>query len=124
MTDPKTPSAPHECPDCGEPAYIGFGLPAQCTSRECPFWSEDCWVKHVVELPDEEIGVEFEIEDEPTHPKLLGLPTLDDYLFAYANPPPIKSLVYQQSRAKVQKAIDETPVPFVLSPLDNDDDAC
>ena len=68
--DPKTGSAPHDCPDCGAPAYVGGpGMPCQCTNRECPFYSEDCWVLHVMELPDEEVGQEFDIEDdEPTVP--------------------------------------------------------
>ena len=65
MNDPKTPSACHDCPDCGAPAYIGGpGMPTQGTNRECPFYSEDCWALHVLELPDEEVGQEFDIEDE------------------------------------------------------------
>lgn len=73
MTIDTTPSAPHECPNCGEPAYLGFGVPAECTNRLCPFWSQDCWVKHVMEIPDDETGVEFEIEDdEDTLPGLYG----------------------------------------------------
>lgn len=62
-------------------------MPTQCTSRECAFYSEDCWVKHVVELPDDEgIGEEFEIEDEDTIP-FLKIPSLSDMLdSAYGKP--------------------------------------
>lgn len=74
VTEEKTGSAPHDCPNCGSPAYVGGpGMPTQCTSRVCPFYSEDCWVRWVMELPDEEEGVEFEIEDdEDTLPGLYG----------------------------------------------------
>ena len=81
MSDPLTPSAPHPCPSCGEPSYVGGpGMPTQCTSRECGFFSLDCWVRHVTELPDDEEGVEYDIEDEPTQPGTysnIGLPMLD-----------------------------------------------
>lgn len=72
MIDPKTPSCPHACPDCGAPAYVGGpGFPAQCTSRVCSFYSEDCWVRWVMEIPDDETGVEFDIdEDAKTDPGL------------------------------------------------------
>ena len=78
MNDPKTGSAPHDCPDCGAPAYVGGpGMPCQCTNRECPFYSEDCWVLHVMELPDEEVGQELDIEDEDTQP-YLKIPSFQD----------------------------------------------
>ena len=78
MNDPKTGSAPHDCPDCGAPAYVGGpGMPCQCTNRECPFYSEDCWVLHVMELPDEEVGQELDIEDEDTQP-WIKMPSFQD----------------------------------------------
>jgi hypothetical protein len=67
--DPKTPSAPHDCPQCGEPAYIPFYGPAECTSRACPWFNLRCWSMHTMGLPDEEEGEEFDIEEyEPTQP--------------------------------------------------------
>ena len=68
-TDPKTGIAPHDCIDCGEPCYIPFGLSPLCTNRECQHFDEDTWVEHVLLLPDDEIGVAFEIdEDAKTDP--------------------------------------------------------
>ena len=119
--DPKTPSAPHDCPNCGEPSYLGLGVPGQCTNRECPFWSEDCWVKHVLELPDDEEGVEFEIEDEPTIP-FLKFPSLADMLNLDNMPssldmlPPDTSQRIKDQITKVEEAIDAMPVPFILTP--------
>ena len=123
--DQKTPSAPHDCPNCGEPSYLGLGVPGQCTNRECPFWSEDCWVKHVLELPDDEEGVEFEIEDEPTIP-FLKFPSLTDLLNIHPDTPTLSPNQLARLRvamhnvrgsiAKVDKDIDTMPVPFVLTP--------
>lgn len=88
----KTPSAPHACPNCGEPAYVGGpGFPAQCTSRPCPFYSEDCWARWVLELsdpgdpePDDESrdsrsGITW-VSPYWTPHSPLDLPTLDDLL--------------------------------------------
>ena len=62
MIDPKTAQAPHDCPGCGEPAYLGFGVPARCSNRECPFFCQELWADHVMALPDEEVGQEFDID--------------------------------------------------------------
>ena len=79
MSDPKTGSAPHDCPNCGSPAYIGGpGFPAQCTSRPCPFYSEDCWVRWVMELPDDGDPLEID-EDAKTSPGL-GVPTTSQWI--------------------------------------------
>lgn len=122
MTDPKTGSAPHACPECGEPCYIPFGLPAECTNRECLFYSEDCWVRHVMELPDQtcgEGGEEFDIEDEDTVP-FLKLPSLTDLLHGY-------TAVQKQLDAadtgraivdaidQLDELIDQVPTPFYLT---------
>jgi hypothetical protein len=125
MTDPKTPSAPHDCPQCGEPAYVGGpGMPAQCTQKGCIFYSEDAWVLHVLELPDVEDPFE-DVDTEPNgfaawlpEPKL-SFPSLDDYLHAYPNPPPIKNLTYKQQADKVNDLIDKMPVPWII--LDDKD---
>jgi hypothetical protein len=128
--DPKTGSAPHDCPECGSPAYIPFGLPALCTNRECLFYSEDCWVKHVTELPDDEEGVEFDIGEEDTNP-YLNMPqmqdltaakglSLHDYLHGYVHPDPsddVKAKIKKQLDA-LDKKIDQIPVPFYLTPDD------
>jgi hypothetical protein len=121
--DQKTGYAPHDCPECGSPSYIPFGLPAECTNRECVFYNQDCWVKHVMELPDDEEGVEVDIEDEPTQPKGLSL---TDYLQAYTYPPaqpsvlPPPPLTPGQKKAMkiLDDAIDKVPVPFYLTPDD------
>ena len=119
--DQKTPSAPHDCPNCGEPSYLGLGVPGQCTNRECPFWSEDCWVKHVLELPDDEEGVEFEIEDEPTipflkYPSLADMLNLDNMPSSLDMLPPDTSQRIKDQITKVEEAIDAMPVPFILTP--------
>ena len=134
MNDPKTPSACHDCPNCGAPAYIGGpGMPTQCTSRECPFYSEDCWVLHVMELPDEEVGQELDIENEDTQP-WIKLPLVIDklplgaqlalILGGYKLPAP-KPLTPKQQKAldTLDAAIDKIPDPFFLlpeKPLDDD----
>jgi len=70
--DSKTPAAPHDCPQCGEPCYIGFGINARCTNRECQWYDKDLWVEHVLSLPDEpdHIFPSLDIEDAPTQPKV------------------------------------------------------
>lgn len=75
-----TPSAPHSCPECGQPGYLGFNVPAKCTNRLCRFWDQDTWVRHIMELPDDG-DPEMEIEDEDTQP-FLKLPSFSDL---YAN---------------------------------------
>ena len=79
MIDPKTTQAPHDCPGCGEPAYLGFGVPARCSNRECPFFCQELWADHVMALPDEdrEPGQYLDIENEDTQP-WIELPTLAD----------------------------------------------
>lgn len=100
LTDP----APHTCPECGEPSYLGFFVPARCTNRLCVFFDQDLWVEHVMALPDEEVGQEFDIEeDEDTIPgqypmrftkvtswmPMRGLPAVPSLL-------PLDKLTYQE----------------------------
>lgn len=82
--DPKTGSAPHDCVECGAPCYIPFGLSPQCTNRQCQHYSEDCWVRHVLELPDEEVGQEFDIEDDEATDPWIKMPALKG-LIGYGN---------------------------------------
>ena len=141
MNDPKTGSAPHDCPNCGAPSYVGGpGMPTQCTSRECPFYSEDCWVRWVMEIPDEEVGQEFDIEDdEPTVPDggWLKMPTLKDQYANKGGPwrynhtlddvdtgAQVRDLFYPPKVLGIldalDAAIDKIPVPSWTKPLDKD----
>jgi predicted RNA-binding Zn-ribbon protein involved in translation (DUF1610 family) len=45
-------AAPHECPQCGEPAYLGFGIPAKCVQKGCLFYDAELWCEWVMLLPD------------------------------------------------------------------------
>ena len=45
-------AALHECPQCGEPAYLGFCLPAKCVQKGCLFYDATLWSEWVMELPD------------------------------------------------------------------------
>jgi len=143
MNDPKTGSAPHDCPNCGAPSYVGGpGMPTQCTSRECPFYSEDCWVRWVMEIPDEEVGQEFDIEDEDTQ-RYLKMPSLSDMYDDVDTGAQVRDLFYPPKslggpwrythsmnpmtpeQKKVMKdaldaAIDKYPVPSWTKPLDKD----
>ena len=83
MTMSKT--APHTCDQCGEAAYIPFGLATKCVSRSCPRFDQDLWVEWVMEDIPQEGGEEFDLEvgdDEPTQPQL-KIPSLKD-LFDWA----------------------------------------
>lgn len=58
-------AAPHTCPECGEPAYLGFNVPGRCVERSCRMYDQDLWVEWVILLPDREEGVEFEVISVP-----------------------------------------------------------
>ena len=60
-------AAPHECPQCGEPAYLGFGVPAKCVQKGCLFYDATLWSEWVMELPDVPDPVS-DFEDEKTDP--------------------------------------------------------
>lgn len=45
-------SAPHNCPECGCPAYLGFGVPARCVSPYCAFYDEDICMEFSDEVID------------------------------------------------------------------------
>ena len=60
-------AAPHECPQCGEPAYLGFGIPAKCVQKGCLFYDATLWSEWVMELPDVPDPVS-DFEDEKTAP--------------------------------------------------------
>lgn len=87
MSEPKNDVAPHDCPECGEPSYLGFGVPARCVSRGCVFYDRGLWADYVMALPDDGMpeGTEpdfFDLEEEPTNPGF-GTPRL-----SWASPTP------------------------------------
>jgi hypothetical protein len=67
---------PHECPNCGGPAYIGGPLyPAKCIEKDCVFYDEDTWVGWLMRLDDSGDPPPgctepdfFALDDEPTNP--------------------------------------------------------
>ena len=96
----KSDHAPNDCPECGEPAYVGMNE-VECTYYRCTHFHEKTWERHVMSLPDTgDPEEEYEIEDAPTQPKLGGL-ELAEYL---------------RTRRKVAEAIDTTPVPCYTVP--------
>lgn len=136
MTDGKTPSFPHDCPSCGAPAYIGGpGMPAQCTNghakdgKPCPFFSEDNWIRWIMELPDpgdpepeeeserpdseltdaEWSAKHLDIDEEAITEPGIGSSTLGGQ----------HTIVWPDSTKKIldelEKLIDEVPEPFVLT---------
>lgn len=46
-------AAPHECPQCGEPGYIGFGIPAKCIQKGCIFYDAGLWCEWAMLIPDD-----------------------------------------------------------------------
>lgn len=64
-------AAPHECPECGEPSYLGFGVPGKCVARGCAFYDVGLWCEWVMLLPDDGIPKDsepdyYDIGDEDT----------------------------------------------------------
>lgn len=108
MTDPKTDAAPHDCTECGEPAYIPFHGPARCTNRGCARYDADIWKEHTMSLPDEETGVELEIdEDAPTMPSapIKSLTYTSPWLPLDAYPNPDAPLTVDARIAKAKTAM-------------------
>ena len=64
----KSDHAPHDCPQCGNPAYIGFGVNPKCTNLFCPWFDRETYVEHVLSLPDPgdpEEDIDEEAETQP-----------------------------------------------------------
>ena len=64
---------PHECPNCGGPAYIPGGeREAKCIERACVFYDADTWVGWTMRLDDTGDPpvdcTEPDFFDEPTQP--------------------------------------------------------
>lgn len=70
--DDHTDYTPHDCPQCGHPAYIGFATNPVCSNRDCQWFDTDTWVGHVMSLPDAGDPLD-EIEDADTEPKGVGM---------------------------------------------------
>lgn len=66
----KTPSTPHDCPDCGHPAYLGMSVPAQCTNVKCPFFSAECRQLQLEEIGEAATAKPDDISEDPTQPDL------------------------------------------------------
>lgn len=79
-------AAPHRCAQggCGEPAYIGFGVPCKCVGLNsgghgmpCVFFDRKLYNEWVMLLPDDGIPLDPTepdfFDDEDTNP---GVPTL------------------------------------------------
>ena len=69
---------PHECPNCGGPAYLGLGVPAKCIERGCVFYDEDTWVGWLMRLDDTgDPPVDCDepdfFDEEPTQPQPYGI---------------------------------------------------
>lgn len=73
-------AAPHPCPECGEPAYLGFNMPGKCTSRACVMYDADLWVEWIMKTPDPgdplPLHDDFLFEEEDTFPGIGSYKTL------------------------------------------------
>lgn len=82
---PKTPLYPHDCPDCGEPAYVGLGVPCLCSNPDCPFFDP----KSLEDTGIDE-GTEDFLDDDKTDPQwTIPMPTIPRGLGAWGPAPPI-----------------------------------
>lgn len=75
-------AAPHECPECASPSYIGFGTQARCVSRECLFYCSQLWAEWVMLLPDDGMPKDsepdfFDLEEEDTNPGFFVHPSFN-----------------------------------------------
>ena len=118
----QTDHAPHECPECGEAAYIGMNN-VECTYYKCRHFHEDTWEAHILALPDEGDPPDIE-DDEPTQPQGKSLSfdewLADDDTQALSIPAPswkrhaeLRRIMeeYDRACAELNKAIDTVPVP-------------
>lgn len=77
----KSDYAPHDCTECGEPAYIPFAGPAQCTNWLCSRFDQKIWEEHVMSLDDtgDPVPEPMDIdEDAKTDPGFLLFPNILD----------------------------------------------
>lgn len=70
--DERNDAAPHICPECGSPAYLGVGVPGKCVQRGCVFYDATLWSEWVMLVPDlgdpPQDELDFGLEFEDTFP--------------------------------------------------------
>jgi hypothetical protein len=58
--------APHKCPRCGKPAYLGFNVPARCSSPFCAFYDEQIGDEYTEEVTQ---ALRADFDNEDTQPQ-------------------------------------------------------
>lgn len=67
----KSDAAPHDCTECGSPAYIPFNGPARCTGvsvasqrlfEACSRFDQQIYDEHVESCPDESVSVDLDVD--------------------------------------------------------------
>ena len=111
--------APHQCVECGSPAYLPFSGGTKCTNMRCQHHDQDLWCEWLLEdLPDEpQVELDIEVgDDEPTEPQLAF------FTSGRFNYPTGSGGQLQDAIDALDEMLGRVPQPFILVPSKGGDD--